>query len=208
MGLTTVDCLKDFCLELSSDRPSPGGGAASAAAGAMGASLFMMVCGLTRTKKAYQAHLAELMRIEEELMRLRDDLIRLAAEDAAVYDKVVEAFKKRKAEDTPASQKDYDDAVREATEVPRRTATACLRLLEIAPRLAEIGSKSASSDTGVGIHLAAVGIRGAAMNIVLNLKDSRNAGYVRTVGEEVMNRGDRANKLMSEALRNLESPQR
>ncbi len=206
MGLTTVDCLRDFCLELSSDKPSPGGGTASAAAGAMGASLFIMVCGLTRTKKAYQIHLAELMKMEEELMRLRNDLVKLSKADAEAYDKVVEAFKKRKAEANPDTQREYDDAVREATEVPRHTATACMRLLEIAPRLAEIGSKNASSDTGVGIRLAEVGVRGAAMNIVLNLKDSRDVTYIKTVGEELMRRGERASELMSEALRILDRP--
>ncbi len=206
MGLKSADCLRDFCLELSENKPSPGGGAASAAAGAMGASLFIMVCGLTRGRKAYQAHLAELQEMEEELMHLRNELLKLSAEDAAAYDKVVEAVKKRKVEDTPNTQKEYDDAVREATEVPRRTATACMRILEIAPKLAEISYRSAASDAGVGIRLAEVGVRGAAMNIIINLKDSRDPGYVRTVGEELMTRGERANSLMNEALRVLERP--
>ena len=83
MGLKSADGLRDFCLELSEDKPSPGGGAASAAAGAMGASLFIMVCGLTRRKKAYQTYLQELQSLEEELMHLRNDLLMLSAQDAA-----------------------------------------------------------------------------------------------------------------------------
>ncbi len=206
MGLKSADGLKDFCLELSEDKPSPGGGTASAAAGAMGASLFIMVCGLTRRKKAYQEHLQELQRVEEELMHLRDDLLKLAARDAPAYDAVVEAIRKRKENDSPETAKEYKDAMREATEVPRRTATACMRLLEIAPRIAEIGAKSASSDTGVGIRLAEVGVRGAAMNIILNLKESSDAGYIRAVGEELMARSERANTLLNDALAILDRP--
>jgi formiminotetrahydrofolate cyclodeaminase len=204
--MKSLEGLRDFCLELSEDKPSPGGGSAAAAAGAMGASLFIMVCGITRKKKAYQAHLQELQEMEEELLRLRNDLLKLSAADAEAYDKVVDAARERRQNDNPGTVKEYNDAVREATEVPRRTETACMRLLEIAPRLAEIGSRSASSDTGVGIRLAEVGVRGAAMNILINLKDSSDPGYVRTVGEELMNRGERANTLMMEALAIIEKP--
>ncbi len=206
MGLNSAQGLRDFCLELSDDKPSPGGGTAAAASGAMGASLFIMVCGLTRRKKAYQEHLQELQEVEEELMRLRDDLIKLATEDALAYDGVVEAARKRKAGDSPETAAEYREAVRLATEVPRKTATACMRLLELAPRVADLGARSASSDTGVGIRLAEVGVRGAAMNIVLNLKESTDAGYVRTVGEELMERGERATALMKTALTILERP--
>jgi formiminotetrahydrofolate cyclodeaminase len=208
MGLKSAEGLREFCFELSDDKPSPGGGTAAAAAGAMGASLFIMVCGLTRKKKAYAEHLSELQTMEEELMSLRNALLRLSAEDALAYDKVVEATRRRKESDTPEASKEYDDAVREATEVPRRTATACMRLLEIAPRLAEIGSRAASSDTGVGIRLAEVGVRGAAMNILINLKSSQDPAYVRAAGEELMARGERADTLMIEALSVLESLQK
>lgn len=204
--MKSLDGLRDFCLELSEDKPSPGGGSAAAAAGAMGASLFIMVCGITRKKKAYQEHLAELQTMEEELLRLRNDLLKLSGQDSDAYDRVVEASRRKRENDNPGTAKDYRDAVREATEVPRRTATACMRLLEIAPRLAAIGARSASSDTGVGTRLAEVGVRGAAMNILINLRDSSDPGYVKNVGEELMTRGERANALMKEALAILDRP--
>ncbi len=49
--MTDVEGLRAFCLDLSTDKPSPGGGAAAAAAGAMAASLLIMVCGVTSRSK-------------------------------------------------------------------------------------------------------------------------------------------------------------
>ena len=196
----------EFCKDLSSDKPSPGGGAAAAAAGAMGASLLVMVCGLTRKKKSHEANWAELAKIQAELAGLRDSLLVLTEKDAESYDMVLEAIHRRKTDASDEAREAYDDAVREATEVPRRTGAASLRVLELGVKVASLGSRSATSDTGVGIRLAEVGVRGAAMNVLINLKDSSDPSYVRTVGEELMTRGERAAALMKEALETLERP--
>jgi formiminotetrahydrofolate cyclodeaminase len=187
-------------MELSEDKPSPGGGAAAAAAGAMGASLLVMVCGLTRKKQKFEANWTELSEVQAELAGLRDSLIILAAKDAESYDSVLEAIRRRKTDSSEEAAMAYDASVREATEVPRRTAAASLRVLELATKVAALGSRSASSDTGVGIRLAEVGVRGAAMNILINLKDSADPSYVRLVGEELMSRGEKASELMNQAL--------
>jgi len=206
MGLKSAEGLRAFCIELSDDKPTPGGGAAAAAAGAMGASLLVMVCALTRNKQRYEANWPELGEIQAELAGLRDSLLILTSKDAESYDKVLEAIRRRKTDPSEESGKAYDVAVREATEVPRRTGAASLRVLELAVRVAALGSRSAASDTGVGIRLAEVGVRGAAMNILINLKDSDDPGYIREVGEELMARGERASDLMKESLAILDRP--
>jgi len=170
----------------------------------MGASLLVMVCGLTRKKKSYEADWPELEKIERELAGVRDTLLALASKDADSYDKVLEAIRSRKTGAGTHSAEAYDAAVREATEIPRKTATASIRVLELAVKVAAFGSRSAASDTGVGIRLAEAGVRGAALNILINLKDSTDPSYVRTVGEELMSRGERASALMKEALAVLE----
>jgi len=204
--LKSAEGLRALCIELSEAAPSPGGGAAAAAAGAMGASLLGMVCGLTRKNKKHEANWAELGEIQSELAGLRDSLLTLTSNDAASYDSVLEAMRRRKTDPSEEAVKAYDAAVREATEVPRRTAAASVRILELAVRVAELGLRSASSDTGVGIRLAEVGVRGAAMNILINLKGSADPNYARTVGEELMSRGEKATALMKEALAALEGP--
>jgi len=160
---------------------------------------------LTRKKKKYEANWAELEEIQAELAGLRDNLIDLAKRDANSYDMVLEAIRQRNANPGDEADKAYNDAVREATEVPRRTAAASLRVLELSVKVAVLGSRAAASDSGVGIRLAEVGVRGAALNILINLKDSADPSYVRTVGEELMRSSEKAEALMREALQILET---
>ena len=51
--LLSAMSLNDFSLELASSSPAPGGGSASAVAGALAASLSSMVANLTIGKKGY-----------------------------------------------------------------------------------------------------------------------------------------------------------
>ena len=61
----------EFLEELSSKAPVPGGGGASAAVGAFGAALGMMVANLTVGKKKYAAVEEEILAALEELGRAR-----------------------------------------------------------------------------------------------------------------------------------------
>ena len=61
--MTRDQIIEEFLLDLSSKSPVPGGGGASALAGAFGVSLGMMVASLTIGKKRYAA-------VEEEVIRL------------------------------------------------------------------------------------------------------------------------------------------
>ena len=61
--------VRDFSAALASDAPAPGGGSASAAAGAMGAALLGMVCRLTIGKEKYRDAWEELERIASAIVR-------------------------------------------------------------------------------------------------------------------------------------------
>lgn len=170
MGLESYEQLKAFCQELSSDMPSPGGGTASAAAGAMAASLLMMVCGVTAKSKKHEASKPRLNELLSVLVKDRDELIHLAREDAVAYDSVVEAARGRKSNPGGASDKAYQLALRHAADVPMRTADVCIHVLERTVEVVQVGTKSASSDMGVAWELARAGFRGARMNVAINLE--------------------------------------
>lgn len=171
------DGLRSFCSDLSSDLPSPGGGTAAAAAGAMAASLLVMVSGLTRKNKKYESHWEEIRRLEGQLARLRDDLIAFADEDARAYDAVVDAMNRRK-EGASRKGDELQKALRTAAEVPLKTVGSCLGVLEGASRIAEIGLRSASSDIGVATLLAHAALKGASMNVSVNLADIDDKAFV------------------------------
>jgi len=144
----------------------------------MAASLMIMVCGITARSKKHLEHWPELKLLKQELEERRDELISLSRDDADAYDRIVAAMRRRREVDDAETRRSYQAALRNATEVPYKTAVSCLLVLEKAVRVAELGLVHASSDTGVAVLLAEVGFRGAAMNVDINLKETTDAAFV------------------------------
>jgi methenyltetrahydrofolate cyclohydrolase len=203
MGLKNVDALRSFCLELSSDQPSPGGGTASAAAGAVSASLLIMVCGVTGKSKRHIGHWQEIKDLKTALVNRRDGLLRLAKEDAQVYDDLVEASKRRRANDTPGNMEKFQASLRRAAEVPARTAKECCAILEQSVIVAGIQTRNASSDTVVAVMLAEAGFNGASANVDINLRDITDGEFVRGTQRRLKDQSAKVKRLVEEALSRL-----
>jgi formiminotetrahydrofolate cyclodeaminase len=156
---------------LATSDPIPGGGSAAAVAGGMAAALVRMVVALTTGRPIAAGHEPELSDIEARARAAQADLLRLAEEDAAAYDAVVRARRlPRESEaEREARQEQVDRATREATRVPLETAAAAATVLALAERLAPFGNRNAISDVAVGALLAAAAIRGAALNVRINV---------------------------------------
>ncbi|MGZ8563681.1 MAG: cyclodeaminase/cyclohydrolase family protein [Candidatus Limnocylindria bacterium] len=177
-----------FIAELASDAPAPGGGSASALAGALGAALVQMVVGLTAGR-------ADAAGLEDDLRELglaaagfQSELLQLVEIDAAAYGSVIAA--RRLPRDTDRERElrrvQIDDAVREATRSPLTIADRADAVLKLAERLAPIGGRNAISDVGVAGLLAASALRGAALNVRINLPSlSEDEPLRRDAGERV-----------------------
>jgi formiminotetrahydrofolate cyclodeaminase len=61
---------------------------------------------------------------------------------------------------------------------------ACDAALEQAITIARFGNPSASSDVQVGLELLAAGLRGAKLNVDINLGSVKDAAYVENVRNE------------------------
>jgi formiminotetrahydrofolate cyclodeaminase len=159
----------DLVGRLASRDPIPGGGSASALAGAMGAALVHMVVELTAGRPA--ADEPALARIRFAAASLQSDLLRLAEVDAAAYASVVAARRlpKDTDRDRDARRVQMDQAIREATRAPLEIARRASDVLALAEELVPIGNRNALSDVGVAGVLAAASIRGAIMNVDINL---------------------------------------
>ncbi len=198
-----MEGLRSYCSELSSDQPSPGGGSAAAAAGAMSASLLIMVCGITGRSKKHAKDWTELAKLKDEIKVKRDSLISLSMEDAEAYDHVFAAAKNVKQNMNEDTVLGYQSALRHASEVPLRTIEQCLSVLELAVRIAEIGSESAASDTGVAILLSEAGLRGAAMNVDINLRDITDSSYSKKMRKSMETSEGKARGLVKKGLSTL-----
>lgn len=162
---------RELIQRLATSDPVPGGGSASALAGAMGAALVQMVVALTTGRPAATEAEDELAEIAAAALTIQSDLLRLTEVDAAAYDAVVRA--RRLPHATELEQRartlQVGAATREATLAPLETLRQGAALFALAERLAPIASRHAISDVGVAALLAATAMRGAAMNVRINL---------------------------------------
>lgn len=160
--------LSAFLEELSSPRPTPGGGAVAALAGGLAAALVAMVAGLTCGKRGYEAIEARMREIQEEAAGLRDRLAELIELDIAAFDRVMAAYRLPK--DDPGRPRKIEEALIRACEVPREVAEHCRRVLEFSRVVVEQGNVNAASDAGAATLLAAAGLEAALLNVKINLQ--------------------------------------
>ncbi len=157
--------------------PTPGGGSASALAGAVSASLLSMVASMPKSKSNAVAEREALDEANTEILQLRETLTSLIDRDADAYDLVVAAFRKPKAtdEEKAARKAAIQDATRVATEIPLETMKACAALLRLQKIVADHGNTNAASDVHVAGLLARAAMQGARSNVDINLPGNPNA---------------------------------
>lgn len=174
--MTAEHTIQEYLDVLSSKAPVPGGGGASALAGALGGALGMMVANLTIGKKKYADVEENMKQYLEELQGIRDDFIRLADEDAIVFAPLSAAYSLPSATE---EEKAYKDEVMEknllaASLVPIRIMEKTRRTLEILEALVAKGSRLAVSDVGVAAAFVRAALLGAVMNVYINTKSMKN----------------------------------
>ncbi len=179
----------EFLEELSSKAPVPGGGGASAAVGAFGAALGMMVANLTVGKKKYAAVEEEILAALEELGKLRDRLVALADRDAQAFEPLSRAYglPKNTEEEKAAREKVMESALYDASVAPLEIMETVLASMDLLEVLGEKGSRLALSDVGVGILFAQAALEGASLNVFINTRLMKDRGRA----EELNGRADR-----------------
>jgi formiminotetrahydrofolate cyclodeaminase len=178
--------LADLLDAFASSDAVPGGGSAAALAGALGVSLLLMVARMSKTKTGAPEETADLAEAAVRLQPLRDRLLELVDDDSDAYRRVRTALRLPRNTDAEnaARKSAVDDAMMAATETPLDMMRACQQALRGALVVAANGNPNASSDVGVGIQLLAAAVRGARMNVDINLSTLNDAAYVSRVREE------------------------
>jgi formiminotetrahydrofolate cyclodeaminase len=177
-----VDLLDAFA----SNDPVPGGGSASALAGAIGVSLLIMVADMNKTRTGAPEETADLADAASRLRPRREELEELIDRDSEAYSAVVAAYKMAKT--TEAEKQSRREAIQaamtEATEVPLETMRVCQQALSGAVVVARAGNPNAKSDVGVGIEFLLTGLRGGRMNVDINLTSLSDTAFVTRVTTE------------------------
>jgi glutamate formiminotransferase/formiminotetrahydrofolate cyclodeaminase len=167
----TPEASQDIITALAAATPTPGGGSASAYAGAMGAALVCMVARLTTGKKKYADVEQQMWELISQAESLQQGLQMDVAADAAAFDDLMKAVKLPK--ETPEQQAARDQAVRLATlqaaRVPLAVCNKSCQVMSLAITAANLGNLNAISDAGSGFSLARAAFTGAGMNVQINL---------------------------------------
>ena len=183
--------IAEFAGELSSANPVPGGGGASAAIGALGTALGLMVTNLTINNKKYEEYKEEMMSIRDVMDEIRDELMLLIDKDAEAFEPVAKAYKLPPEE----REKVMDKALYEASCTPLLMMETISRTFPYFKILSEKGSKMAVTDVGAGVLFAYSALEGTALNVYINtkqMKDREVAKKLNDKAEELIAQGREA----------------
>lgn len=184
----------EFLEVLSSKAPVPGGGGASALAGALGTALGLMVGNLTVGKKKYAQVEADVISMMERLTDMQRDMMRLADEDAKVFAPLADAYRLPAGTEEEKARKAevMEEKLLAASLVPLEVMELAVEGLGILKELGIKGSVMAVSDVGVAVQFARTAVTGAVMNVYINTKsmaDRERAGQINDRAARALEKG-------------------
>ena len=186
--------IQSFCTALISKSPVPGGGGASALAGALAACLGGMAVQLTRGKKKF-IPVDEMLKAQlESLEESRQTLLHCMDEDAAAFEPLSKAY------GMPAEteqQKEKKQAVLEtclcrASQPPMKILQTGAEVAASLQALSGHISKLVISDLGCAAAMARACMQCAAMNVWVNaqlMKDRAKAETLYAESRDILERG-------------------
>ena len=195
--------MKRFLEKLALDRPTPGGGSASAMAGALSASLVAMVAGLSSKKdKKCQKEMGE---IKKKALAIQRKLFLGIDEDANSFNEVIKAFRlpHKTERDRIRRDKSIQKAYQKATVIPQLVCKQSVQLLDFSRLLILRGNPNAVSDAGVAAFLADAALAGGLLNIGSNLVPVTEGPFLKRMRLLMGECATKRNRLMGEVLRSL-----
>jgi formiminotetrahydrofolate cyclodeaminase len=153
----------------------------------MGASLLAMMAALPKSRAATAEDTARLKAAGDRCAELAGELTRLIDRDSDAYGLVMAAYKRPKAteEEKAARSAAIQAGFRAAIAAPLDVMRACAAAAEQGVVVLGLGNASAASDGQVGMELLGAALRGAKMNVAINLESVKDAEYTAGVTREV-----------------------
>ena len=197
--------LKDYCKDLSSSDPFPGGGGTAALVGALATSLGNMVGSLTIGKKTYADVEDEIKDAMDKCQEFREKFLSLIDEDAVAFGPLSKAYGLPK--DHPGREEIMEEALNKAASVPVLIIETCKDALDLVEIMAEKGSRLALSDAGCAATLIKSTLEAAALNVFINTKYMKDRQVAEDLNERIsilVDEGiNRSDIIYNEVLNNL-----
>jgi formiminotetrahydrofolate cyclodeaminase len=179
--------VEDFIGQLASDSPTPGGGSASALAGAMAAAMVEMACNLTVGREKFRDVEEQLKVVLERAHTLREQLLAAVDEDTEAYNGVSAAYKLPRSTDAEKAERTaaIQAALKQATEIPLRVAQAAMETAQLAVIAIQKSNPNVASDARVARLLADAAREGAIANVEINLGSITDSDFVGRMKDEL-----------------------
>ena len=195
--------LMRFLEKVAANTPTPGGGSASALAGALSASLIAMVAGLSiKRGKAKQEGLEE---IRKKALIIQKRLFRAVDEDSKSFEAVIKAFRLPRGSEKERLHRvrEIQKAYQNATLTPRLVCEQTIQLLEYSKTLVLKGNPNAMSDAGVAAFLADAALAGGLLNVGINLVAVTDRPFAKKMNSSMRRWAKKRNDLMKTILMEL-----
>ena len=186
MALTKLT-VQDFIEQLASASPTPGGGSASALAGATAAAMVEMAANLTVGREKFRDVEEEMRVVLARAGELRELMLNAVDEDTDAFDEVSAAYKMPKDSDTEkaARTEAIQAALKGATEVPLRVAKAAMETYQLGQVAIQKANPNVASDARVAMLLAEAARDGARANVDINLGMIKDEAFLARMRDEL-----------------------
>lgn len=203
----TKEPLERYLTDAASGSPTPGGGSVSALAGALATTMASMSVNLTLGRpefKEVEPLLKELCKGFEEK---RKEMLSLMHQDMEAYQGVMKAYRMPKSQPEEKKQRSLaiQEALKGAMEVPLRLFRCSLNLLEDVNRMADKVNPNLVGDVAVAAILAEAALKGARVNIEVNLSGIKDDDLVKKTRAEISRASERAQSLLKEVMQKIKA---
>ena len=173
----------EFTEVLASKAAVPGGGGASALAGALGIALGNMVGELTVGKKKYADVEEDVKALMAKAQDLRVRLLDCVNKDAEAFEPLSKAYGIPK--DDPTRDEVMEKCLRDAAAAPLEILDLCCEAIDLQREFADKGSVLAISDAATGVVFCRSAMYGAAVNVKVNTKSMKDREYAEKINAHV-----------------------
>ncbi len=197
--------VRSFFELLGSDAAAPGGGAAAALTGSLGASLAEMVFALTSFREQYAQYQEETAAGMENCAALRTAFLDAMENDAEVFHRFSAVLKlpKQTAEEKAVRSAAIQNALIPCIESPLHVMRLALEAVSLVQSMLGKTNVNAVSDMGVAALMLGAAVQSAWLNVLINLsflKDKEKAEAYRLEGEALLNRTQEISRTVYEQI--------
>lgn len=183
--------IEEFIDDLSSSKPTPGGGSVAGLIGALSGSLNSMVYSLTVNKKSFEALDGDrkklILDFSEASNKFTEKALKLMEDDRKYFDKLMDCYKlpKDSKDDKEKRNKSISEGTLLALKAPLKLAREAYDFYENIEIALKYGNKMLASDAICAAVLLHACIECAIVNVKVNLNSLRTLEVTKAIQNEL-----------------------